>query len=446
MDNKWIVLLVMFFGVGCGKKLTLMSNSSNITECKKDLTAQLVRLEPKGDIIFIGSDVVWSIDNVYGACGSKLLAIFENENKDEKPISINLKENKSITIRYSNQSNSKTQKVLILDISDSEDIIQNISLESSPFTVTNANINGNIPTNEASSPITQVVNENPINNELIIVFGVVEPLIDNKIYPFNSTIKIAWHATQVTICIIKEDDQLKDWTLNGGTTTSGFHIIENVKSNHKYDILCSTISGQIISSSFELKVEPPPKPNAPTSLNARAIDSSTIKVEWRDNSQDETGFIIGYKEDGKTDVTYLTVESNITSYNLINLKENTKYFINVCAEGIYGNSPPADWVFATTPASPKWFSVLNVNCEDYCQNIGKTNISSPDGHKCASGELIPSSSIGFLNFPYGCWPNCSAHGAANGKSIKHGRKWRCYGDNQKRDIDNTDIVVGCYCK
>ncbi|MEY4668207.1 MAG: hypothetical protein RL518_906 [Pseudomonadota bacterium] len=96
------------------------------------------------------------------------------------------------------------------------------------------------------------------------------------------------------------------------------------------------------------------------------------------------------------------------------------------------------------PGSGRWYNAYQQYCPTFCASIGQTNVPSPDGFACTSGEERPWSAInaGVDYSPTGCWHSCSLpEGIPGAKSESS----RCYHPTQKRDNDRTDTTVGCYC-
>lgn len=88
------------------------------------------------------------------------------------------------------------------------------------------------------------------------------------------------------------------------------------------------------------------------------------------------------------------------------------------------------------------------DCNNFCGTFGKANVNSPDGSRCASGELIPPSALGKINFSKGCGDySCNtAHGAPNGRSEGFAANAYCWGTGQKTNKNNSDDVMGCFCR
>lgn len=88
-----------------------------------------------------------------------------------------------------------------------------------------------------------------------------------------------------------------------------------------------------------------------------------------------------------------------------------------------------------------WFQAVGEDCNNFCSAIGMFPGFSPEGAQCASGETVPASSLGSIDFQKGCWPNCAPRHESTAQS--DGKY--CYNAGQKRDRDKTDLTMGCYC-
>jgi murein DD-endopeptidase MepM/ murein hydrolase activator NlpD len=87
----------------------------------------------------------------------------------------------------------------------------------------------------------------------------------------------------------------------------------------------------------------PPAP--PSNLRATPIDCTHIRVDWNDNSNNESGFKI---YDGSTLVA--TVGANTTSYTVGGLAPGSYHCFTVYAYNNYGNSAFPGWVCNWTPS------------------------------------------------------------------------------------------------
>jgi hypothetical protein len=90
-------------------------------------------------------------------------------------------------------------------------------------------------------------------------------------------------------------------------------------------------------------------PAAPTNLQATAVSSTEIDLSWRDNSNNETGFIIEALING-TFQQIGVVSANATQARIVNLTPQTSYTFRVRAVNGNLGSAPSNQVTATTPA------------------------------------------------------------------------------------------------
>lgn len=82
-------------------------------------------------------------------------------------------------------------------------------------------------------------------------------------------------------------------------------------------------------------------PNAPSNLSVNPTkkkDDAKMKLQWQDNSGDESGFIVDRSLDGTSWITINSTADNVTEYIDEDLKYNTKYFYRVAAFNSNGKS------------------------------------------------------------------------------------------------------------
>ncbi|HOB15677.1 MAG TPA: fibronectin type III domain-containing protein [Defluviitoga sp.] len=93
--------------------------------------------------------------------------------------------------------------------------------------------------------------------------------------------------------------------------------------------------------------------NALSNLKSQVKSSTEIKVTWKDDSDNETGFKIERKTDSTDWSEIKTVETNVTEYTDTDLAPNTKYYYRVKAYNKVGESGYSNIVKAV-PLSAKW--------------------------------------------------------------------------------------------
>ena len=73
------------------------------------------------------------------------------------------------------------------------------------------------------------------------------------------------------------------------------------------------------------------KIHAPSDLDAKPLDNLRINLTWKDNSDNEIGFIIERSLNGNDWTEIKKVKPNLTSYTDIQLQSETKYYYRVIA-------------------------------------------------------------------------------------------------------------------
>jgi hypothetical protein len=89
-------------------------------------------------------------------------------------------------------------------------------------------------------------------------------------------------------------------------------------------------------------------PAAPTSLNANAISSSVISLQWTDNANNETAYRLERKEGNGSYSEIAVLSRNVTSYNDGGLTASTTYTYRVFTLNDLGNSDYSNEASATT--------------------------------------------------------------------------------------------------
>jgi len=112
-------------------------------------------------------------------------------------------------------------------------------------------------------------------------------------------------------------------------------------------------------------VDPPPDP--PSSLSAAAQSSTSIRVSWTDNSDDETGFKIDRRQSG-TDPWVRIAEpgANATTRTDTGLTAGTTYYYKVKAFNAAGNSGYSNTAEATTQDNAPAIAVSTTSIEVSC--------------------------------------------------------------------------------
>ena len=92
----------------------------------------------------------------------------------------------------------------------------------------------------------------------------------------------------------------------------------------------------------------PAAPAAPSALTARALDRHRIRLQWHDNSANETGFSLEMRAPGRQFRPVATTTANRTVAVIAGLAPGTRYVFRVYARNAAGASGYSNSVTATT--------------------------------------------------------------------------------------------------
>ena len=111
-------------------------------------------------------------------------------------------------------------------------------------------------------------------------------------------------------------------------------------------------------------------PMAPSNLIITDTTSTSITINWQDNSNNENGFIIARRKQDEVLFTYIdTVESDILTYQEVGLTPDNLYFYKVCAYNNFGLSDFTNTVYSFTQSSTSIINHTNqISDEFYLDN------------------------------------------------------------------------------
>lgn len=129
--------------------------------------------------------------------------------------------------------------------------------------------------------------------------------------------------------------------LNPNDATDAVKIAENGYTNIENYVF--TIDG------------PYPYVKNPTELKAPAINNNSITLSWKDNSNDETGFVVEISEDNSNFTKVGETEADVNTYTVSDLKGKTIYYLRVKALGndIESVYSPSLKIMTDEPYAPK---------------------------------------------------------------------------------------------
>lgn len=107
-------------------------------------------------------------------------------------------------------------------------------------------------------------------------------------------------------------------------------------------------------------------PGAPSDLRVTKITMTSITINWNDNSNNESGFIIARRKPGDVLFEYIdTVQTDVLTYQEVGLTPDNIYFYKVCSYNLYGTSDFTNTVSGTTKSSTILVSNISVLSEGY---------------------------------------------------------------------------------
>lgn len=148
-----------------------------------------------------------------------------------------------------------------------------------------------------------------------------------------------------------EDSFLIERSLSGGEPWSHLHsttansesytnsgLSENTIYYYRL-CACNSVGSSSAVLSSAVTDAGAPVPSAPTGLSAYALDSTSIRLSWTDNSSDETGFRIECKPPGSSSWTEVTTTAaGTTTFDDTGLSTYLSYYYRVCAVNGFGFS------------------------------------------------------------------------------------------------------------
>jgi subtilisin family serine protease len=136
----------------------------------------------------------------------------------------------------------------------------------------------------------------------------------------------------------------------------------NWNSTYNWKVSATNAEGStsVFSSARKFKTASGPPPEAPSDLVATPLSDKLVKLEWTDNSEDETGFKIERKLSSGTVFKQVgTVAAGVTTYTSSGMVAETEYDFRVRANNGTLNSQYTDIATATTFNTPPKAPVLS---------------------------------------------------------------------------------------
>jgi phosphodiesterase/alkaline phosphatase D-like protein len=129
-------------------------------------------------------------------------------------------------------------------------------------------------------------------------------------------------------------------------------------------------------------------PAAPTGLTAATISATQINLNWADNANNESGYLVERSTDGVNFTQIANLGANVTSYSNTGLTPATQYYYRVRATNSAGNSGYSSTATAATldvpPAAPTGLTTATISAT-------QINLSWTDNANNESGYLVERS-------------------------------------------------------
>lgn len=133
-----------------------------------------------------------------------------------------------------------------------------------------------------------------------------------------------------------------------GTTSWSVSNISLSKGKNIIMVTAKDNAGNEKSTTLNVTYTAAAAPSKPSNLSAYAISTQTVKLIWKDNSNNETGFRIERKAKNSQYNEISVVSANIAVYNDSGLKTHTKYTYRVRAYNNTGSSSYSNIATTTT--------------------------------------------------------------------------------------------------
>jgi hypothetical protein len=131
-------------------------------------------------------------------------------------------------------------------------------------------------------------------------------------------------------------------------------------------------------------------PAAPSGLTAEPVSGTVIRLEWRDNSGDETEFLIERSSPAGGFSFFVSVPANTTEHEVADLTPGTPYTFRVRARNATGLSPYSNTASATTPDGT---GPCATGVETLCLAGGRFQVEVQwrTGETNGTGKVVPNS-------------------------------------------------------
>lgn len=175
------------------------------------------------------------------------------------------------------------------------------------------------------------------------------------------------------VAVMAESTVLEDFKTGELTKSCRYFKMKKIENLKATTVETTTIN--VKPASGQIYAFTPPVQAAPTNLSFSNVTSSSITLNWTDNSTNEAGFLIYRSSDGSNYSFDRQTAANSTSVEVTALSSNTNYFWKIYAVsvGAFSSSftSASQFTLCITPTPPTVTSTLT-----YCQNEPASPLSA----------------------------------------------------------------------
>ena len=208
------------------------------------------------------------------------------------------------------------------------------------------------------------------------------------------------NGTQTQTILVNQQGNGGKWNLLGT-----FDFNTNTTANVKIaDNFATPTNGVVMADAIRFVfVAPTPAPTEPSNISAQALSASSIQVDWADNSDNESNFVIARSTTaGGPYMEIATLAANTTSYVNAGLEDHTTYYYVVRATGTTGTSENSAEASATTlqlpPAAPTILAATPASASQidlrWVDNDGSSDLTFIVGR--SSSQTGPFEDVAFV--------------------------------------------------
>ncbi len=112
----------------------------------------------------------------------------------------------------------------------------------------------------------------------------------------------------------------------------------NFSTTYYWKVKVKNVLGEKIGPVWHFTTQNAPIPTTPSSLKKKWVGSNAVSISFKDNSNNENGFVLERSKDDISFSAVATLNQDITSYIDVNVSANNDYFYRIYAFNDFGSS------------------------------------------------------------------------------------------------------------